>query len=154
MQVAEKERTELKSALACSGFVGFRRKRARRADAAYKGQLERGIERVDPESEPEDVHLEAFDRARGETGEAEKRELDTASARGGGQESLPGVILADRGRREVRFQLGYLAQHPGGESVGGRPGPHGVFAGAGIGTRGLVDARDEFFDAWTAFFGD
>src|SRR6266851_589127 len=97
MQVAEKEGTGLKSVLASSGFVGFRRKRARRADAAQKRQLEGGIERVDPESEPEDVHLEAFDRARGETGEAEKRELDTASARGGGQESLPGVILADRG---------------------------------------------------------
>src|SRR6267154_2464471 len=105
----------LKSVLACGGFVVFRRKRARRADAAQKRQLEGGVERVDSESEPEDVHLEAFDRARGETGEAEKRELETASARGGPDELLPGIILADRGRRQIRLQLGNRAQHPGGE---------------------------------------
>src|SRR5467141_3427107 len=123
MQVAERDGAELKSVLTSSGFVGFRRKRARRADAAQKRQLERGIERVDPESEPEDVHLEAFDRARGETGEAEKGELETASARGGPDEFLPGIILADRGRGQIGFELGHRAQHPGGESVRVRTGP-------------------------------
>src|SRR6266853_6042763 len=129
MQVAEKERTELKSALVCSGFVGFRRKRARRADAAYKRQLERRIERIDSEAEAEEVHFEALDSARGEAGESEQRELEAASARGGADEFLPGIILADRGRGQIGFELGHGAQHPRGESVRVRTGPHGVFAG-------------------------
>src|SRR5467141_640285 len=144
----------LKSVFVRSGFVGFRRKRARRADAAYKRQLERGIERIDPEAESKQVHFEALDRACGEAREPEQRKLETASARGGPDEFLPGIVLADRGRRQIGFELGHRAQHPGGESVRVRTGPHGVFAGPGIGTRGLVDARDEFFDARTAFFGD
>src|SRR5712692_3064865 len=154
MQFAEKKGTELKSVFVRSAFVGSRRERARRADAAYKRQLERGIERIDSEAQAEEVHFEALDRARGEAGESEQRELEASAARGGGQESPPGVVLADRGRREVRVQLRYLAQHPGGESVGVRTRPHGVFAGPGIGMRGLVDTRDEFLDACTALFCD
>ena len=78
MQVAEKEGTELKSVLVCGGFFGFRRERARRTDAAYKRQLEREIERIDSETEAEEVHFEALDRARGEAGESEQRELEAA----------------------------------------------------------------------------
>src|SRR6266481_2075781 len=115
MQVAENEETGLKSVFVCSEVLCFRRKRARRADAAYKRQLERRIEGIDSEAQAEEVHFEALDRARGEAGESEQRELEASAARGGGEESPPGVVLADRGRREVRFQLRYLAQHPGGE---------------------------------------
>src|SRR5258706_5790302 len=97
MQVAEKGKPGLKSVLARGGFVVFRRKPARPGDAAHKRQLERGVERVDSESEPEDVHLEAFDRARSETGQAEKSELETATAPGGPDQRLHGIILADRG---------------------------------------------------------
>src|SRR6266481_6422744 len=88
----------LKSVLVCGGFVGFRRKRARRADAAYERQLERGIERIDPEAQAQEVHFEALDRARGEAGEAEKRELEAASARRRSDQLHPGIVLADRGR--------------------------------------------------------
>src|SRR5882762_10941769 len=144
----------LKSVLVRCAFVGFRRERARRADAAYERQLERGIEGIDPEAESQQVHFETLDRARGEGGEPEQRKLEPASARGTPDESLPGIVLADRRRRQVGFELGHRAQDPGGESVGVRAGPHGVFAGPGIGARGAVDARDEFFDARTAFFGD
>src|SRR5258705_8075819 len=115
MQVAEKGKPGLKSVLACGGFVVFRRKRARRADAAQKRQLERRIERVDSESEPEDVHLEAFDRARGETGEPEQGKLETASARRGPDELLPGIILADPGGRTIRFKLRNSSHNQGAE---------------------------------------
>src|SRR5258706_949154 len=154
MQVAENEETGLKSVFVCSELLGFRHKRARRADPAYKRQLERRIERIDSEAEAEEVHFEALDRARGEAGESEQRELEAASARGGADEFLPGIILADSCRGQIGFELGHGAQHPRGESVGVRPRPHGVFAGPGIGMRSLVDARDELLDAWTALFGD
>src|SRR5229473_6727864 len=119
MQVAG---TELKSVFVCSRFVGFRRKRASRADAAYQRQLERGIERIDSEAQAQEVHFEALDRARGEAGEAEKRKLEAASARGGPDEFPPGIVFADRGRRQIGLELGHRAQYPGGESVGVRPG--------------------------------
>src|SRR5258708_12312459 len=84
MRVAEKEgnrtKERLKSVFVCSRFVGFRRKRASRADAAYQRQLERGIERIDSEAQAQEVHFEALDRAPGEAGEAEKRELESPSA--------------------------------------------------------------------------
>src|SRR6267378_7082824 len=150
----QKRGNGLKSVLVRGGFVGFRRKRARRADAAYKRQLERGIERIDSEAQAQDVHFEAFHRARGETGEPEQRKLEAASARGGPDEFPPGIVFADRGRGQIGFELGHRAQYPGGESVGVRTGPHGVFAGPRVGARGLVDARDEFFDACAALFGD
>src|SRR6267378_4353472 len=135
----QKRGNGLKSVFVRGGFVDFRRKRARRADAAYKRQLERGIERIDSEAEAEEVHFEALDRARGEAGEPEQRKLQAASARGGPDEFLPGIILADRRRGQIGFELGHRAQHPGGESVRVRTGPHGVFAGPGIGMRGLVE---------------
>src|SRR5437870_7003920 len=147
MQFAEKKGTELKSVFVRSAFVGSRRERARRAarraDAAYKRQLERGIERIDSEAQAEEVHFEALDRARGEAGEPEQRKLEAASARGGPDEFLPGIILADRRRGQIGFELGHRAQHPGGESVRVRTGPHGVFADPGVGMSSLVDACDE-----------
>src|SRR6267378_5790908 len=82
----------LKSVLVRCAFVGFRRERARRAHAAYERQLERGIEGIDPEAESQQVHFEALDRARGEGGESEQRELEAAPARGGPDEFPPGII--------------------------------------------------------------
>src|SRR2546428_10969528 len=153
MQFAEKKGTELKSVFVRSAFVGSRRERARRADAAYKRQLERGIERIDSEAEAEEVHFEALDRARGEAGEPEQRKLEAASARGGPDEFLPGIILADCGRGQIGFELGHGAQHPGGESVRVRTVAHGVFADPGIGVSGLVDACGEIYDDRTARLG-
>src|SRR6266568_417561 len=92
----------LEGGFLCGGFVRFRRERARRADAAHERELERGIERIDSEGEPEDVHLEALDRACGEAGEAEERELEAAPARGGPDELLARIVLADRGGRRIR----------------------------------------------------
>src|SRR2546425_6198479 len=43
--------------------------------------------------------LEAFDRTCGEAGEAEERELEAAPARGGPDELLARIVLADRGGR-------------------------------------------------------
>src|SRR5258708_29011311 len=108
MRVAEKEgnrtKERLKSVFVCSRFVGFGRKRASRADAAYQRQLERGTERIDSEAQAQEVHFEALDRARGEAGEAEKRELEAASARRRSDQLHPGIVLADRGRRQIGFQ--------------------------------------------------
>src|SRR5882672_554179 len=81
--------TGLKSVFLGGGFVGFRRKRTRRADAAHKRQLEREIERIDSEAEAEEVHFEALDRAGGEARESEQRKLEAASARGGPGEFHP-----------------------------------------------------------------
>src|SRR2546422_211222 len=154
MQFAEKKGTELKSVFVRSAFVGSRRERARRADATYKRQLERGIERIDSEAEAEEIHFEALDRARGEAGESEQRKLEAASARRRSDQFHPGIVLADRGRRQIGFEFGHRAQYPCRKSVGVRPGPHGVFAGPGIGMHGPVDSRNEIFDVCTALFGD
>src|SRR2546430_5176104 len=65
----------LKSVLVRSALVGWERERARRADAAYQRQLERGIERIDPEGESQQVHFEALDRAPGEGAGPGQRKL-------------------------------------------------------------------------------
>src|SRR6266540_3212810 len=144
----------LEGGFLCYGFVRIRSERARRADAAHERELERGIERIDSEGEPEEVHLEAFDRACGEACEAEERELEAAPARGGPDELLARIVLADRGGRQIGLDLGHRAQHPGGEGIRVRTGPRGVFAGPRVGMRRLVDARDELIDPRAALLGD
>src|SRR5439155_496621 len=103
----------LEGVLFRGGFVRFRRERARRTHAADERQFQRRIERIDPEAQAEEIHFEAFDRARGEAGETEKRDLEAAPARRRSDQLYPGIVLADRGRRQIGFELGHRAQYPG-----------------------------------------
>jgi len=110
-------------------FVGFRRKRARRADAAYERQLERGSKGLIPKAQAEEVHFEASTALAVKPASPNSENWKPRRS-GRPDEFLPGIILADRGRGKSASSSGTRAA-PGGESVRVRTGPHGVFAGQG-----------------------
>ena len=65
------------------GFLGLRRGHARRPDSSDERELQRGVEGVDAEGQPEEIDLEPLDAARGDPGQPEERELESLAARRG-----------------------------------------------------------------------
>ena len=64
------------------------------------------------------------------------------------------VVLADRGRRQVRTQLRRRAEHVRDERVRVRPGPDAIGVRVRIRSRPRLDARDELIDAVAASLCD